>query len=95
MHRGSDKCFPFKIKKSKEKGRYMVAVRDIPALDIILVERAAACGPKLVNTPVCVECLADVSVTGEDYIKCQQCHLPFCSEKCKSVKIMHTRQVRN
>ena len=38
----------------------MVAVRDITALETILVERAAASGPKLAHPAVCVECLASV-----------------------------------
>ena len=41
-------------------GRFMVAVRDITALETILVERAAASGPKLAHPAVCVECLASV-----------------------------------
>ena len=39
-------------------GRYMVALRDIAALETILEERAAASGPKLCHAAVCVECLA-------------------------------------
>ena len=38
----------------------MVATRDIAALDTVLAERAAACGPKLRHPAVCVECLAEV-----------------------------------
>ena len=38
----------------------MVAVRDIAALETILVEKAAASGPKLAHPAVCVECLASV-----------------------------------
>ena len=38
----------------------MLAVRDIAALETILVERAAASGPKLAHPAVCVECLASV-----------------------------------
>ena len=38
----------------------MVATRDIAALDTVLTERAAACGPKLRHPAVCVECLAEV-----------------------------------
>ena len=41
-------------------GRFMVAVRDIAALETILVEKAAASGPKLAHPAVCVECLASV-----------------------------------
>ena len=40
----------------------MVATRDISALEVILSERAAAVGPKLCHSPVCVECLAEVDL---------------------------------
>ena len=60
VHRPSDTCFPFRISRSAAAGRYMVATRDIAALDTILAERAAACGPKLRHPAVCVECLAEV-----------------------------------
>ena len=69
----------------------MVAVRDIPALDVILVEKAAACGPKLVNSPVCVECLADVNINSK-YVSCRQCRLPFCSDKCRTSRVLHTKK---
>ena len=67
----------------------MVAVRDIPAMDVILVEKAAACGPKLVNSPVCVECLADVNIDSK-YVFCHRCSLPFCSDKCRTSRVLHT-----
>ena len=69
----------------------MVAVRDIPALDVILVEKAAACGPKLVNSPVCVECLADVNIKSK-YVSCNRCGLPFCSDKCRTSRVLHTKK---
>ena len=56
----------------------MVAVRDIEALETILEERAAACGPKLQHCPVCVECFQDV----DKCVQCPRCHLPFCSNRC-------------
>ena len=58
----------------------MVAVRDIEALETILEERAAACGPKLQHSPVCVECFQDVDMSECD--QCPRCHLPFCSTHC-------------
>ena len=69
----------------------MVAVRDIPAMDVILVEKAAACGPKLVNSPVCVECLADVNIDSK-YVFCHRCSLPFCSDKCRTSRVLHTKR---
>jgi len=82
-----DTCF--QIKQSKDKGRYMVATRDIPALDVILVEKAAACGPKLSHTPVCVECFSDININS--YVPCHVCGLPFCSEKCRKARDQHTK----
>ena len=66
----------------------MVAVRDIEALETILEERAAACGPKLQHSAVCVECFQDVDMSDCD--QCPQCHLPFCSNTC-----LHSRQLHD
>ena len=53
-------------------GRFMVAVRDIAALETILVERAAACGPKLQHSLVCVECSkADTSEYSWFIVNCE------------------------
>ena len=67
----------------------MVATRDIAALEIILVEKAAACGPKLSHTPVCVECFSEIDV--DSYVPCNLCGLPFCSEKCRKSRELHTK----
>ena len=70
-------------------GRYMVALRDIAALETILEERAAASGPKLCHAAVCVECLASVD-TSALYVSCASCGLPFCSERCRAARACHT-----
>ena len=67
----------------------MVAVRDISALETILVERAAASGPKLSHPAVCVECLALVDISAP-FISCASCGLPFCSARCRTLKRLHT-----
>ena len=69
-------------------GRYMVAIRDISALELILSEKAAAVGPKLVQPAVCVSCLAQLdSAEGHS---CPRCSVPLCSEDCEGG--LHTAQ---
>ena len=63
-------------------GRYMVATRDISALELILSEKAAAVGPKLVQPAVCVSCLAELEREGHSH-SCPHCCLPLCSEACE------------
>ena len=69
----------------------MVAVRDISALETILVERAAASGPKLAHPAVCVECLASVDISAT-FITCGPCGLPFCSAGCRALRRLHTNK---
>jgi len=87
VHRPADQCFPFAIRSSPDVGRYMVAVTDIAALDTILVERAAALGPKLKNKAVCLECSNEVDL--DNYIACKQCGLPFCCQECRQARVLH------
>jgi len=87
VHRPANQCFFFAIKSAPTVGRYMVALRDIAALDTILVERAAALGPKLKNKTVCLECSAEVDI--DSYIPCKKCGLPFCSEGCRKARVLH------
>jgi len=87
VHRPADQCFFFAIKSAPAVGRYMVATRDIAALDTILVERAAALGPKLRNKAVCLECSADLDL--DDYVPCKKCGLPFCSDTCRKARVLH------
>ena len=72
-------------------GRYMVATRNISALEVILSEVAAAVGPKLEHDPVCVECLAELD-TRHQLISCPLCGLPFCSVKCRDSRRLHSAE---
>ena len=69
----------------------MVATRDISALEVILSERAAAVGPKLCHSPVCVECLAEVDLDS-DLVTCSKCGLPFCSVTCRDSRTLHSAE---
>merc|ERR1719474_888355 len=42
----SDRCLPFAIVASPDKGRYVVATRDIEPLELLIDDTAAAIGPK-------------------------------------------------
>ena len=61
-------------------GRYMVATRDISALELILSEKAAAVGPKLSHPAVCVSCLAELE---QEFSTCPHCGLPLCRAGCE------------
>jgi len=77
-HRPGNTCLPFTIARCPDKGRYVVATRDIEPLEVIIEDQAASLGPKQLTRPVCLSCLAPVS--GE--YACESCNYPFCSSGC-------------
>ena len=68
----------------------MVATRDVSALEVLLTEEAAAVGPKLQHSWVCVECLADLNSTDCSLVFCSKCRLPFCSAHCRASSKLHS-----
>lgn len=66
-------CRPFKIERSDDLGRYLVATRDIPARSVIFIENPLVIGPKWCisddddkNTPYfpCVGCFKSTPING-------------------------------
>ena len=76
----------FSILDSSSAGRYMVATKDISALDLILKEEAAVLGPKLHHKPVCLECFEEVKL--DTFVACKMCGLPFCSVLCRQAGVI-------
>jgi len=80
VHRPKDYCFPFKVMRRPEVGRYVVATRDVAPSEIILEENPAVFGPEHDTPPVCLECLTAV----DGSFTCAKCGLPLCGEECAS-----------
>jgi len=70
----------FAIVDVPEKGRCLVAARDLDPLEIVLWDRAAVVAPHHSSPTVCVECLAGVK--GE-VVPCGQCGAALCGEGCQ------------
>ena len=54
-------CFPYRVSNGdEERGRCLVATRDIQAGEVIFVEEPITVGPLHDTKPVCLGCLAEV-----------------------------------
>lgn len=88
-------CRPFKIERSDELGRYLVASRDIPAKSIIFVEPPLVIGPKWCISDVeksqlsfpCVGCFRPTSIRENRCPKYLNRFTPMSISKCKLVFI--------
>ncbi|XP_040575619.1 SET domain-containing protein SmydA-8 isoform X1 [Lepeophtheirus salmonis] len=79
IHRHTDRCFPFIVRKSKSFGRYMIAARDINPLELILSEQPAVVGPYSKKLPGCLNCFRLV----DDSYHCSKCGVPVCDKECE------------
>ena len=62
IHRSKEGlCRPFRVRYRQGVGKYLVATRNISALEIILEEKPAAFGPDHDTKPVCLECHSLIS----------------------------------
>ena len=62
-------------------GRYLVAVRDIQAGEVLLAEEPLQWGPNNTNSVlVCVGCCRSLPVS-----QCPACLLPVCSQECQQL----------
>ena len=68
----------FAIRESEEKGRHVVAVRDIPAGELILEDRPLIVSPHTRSRAQCLECARLVSGT----FLCPACNFPMCGPVC-------------
>ena len=70
-------CLPVRVEYREGVGNCMVATKDIPPGQTILLDTPAVWGPNLKSAPQCVNCLAPWQGT-----TCQECRFPVCSEEC-------------
>ena len=71
----------FTITTMEGVGRCLVAARDIPALEEILVDQPALVAPYYDPQPLCLECLRKTDGT----VSCASCGLPLCGrEECEA-----------
>ena len=78
VHRPENFCFPFMVEQKPGVGRFVVAVRDIEALELVMWDNAAALGPRMGCPPCCLQCLKPV----DGSFVCPACSWPMCSEQC-------------
>ena len=71
-------CLPYKIMFTKEKGRVVVATRDIKPLELIMSDEPFIIGPSRQQQLVCVECLLPV----DGKVRCPDCNFPLCKLDC-------------
>ncbi|TRY80802.1 hypothetical protein TCAL_15442, partial [Tigriopus californicus] len=55
-HKNECKLLPYKVEKSAELGRFLVATRDIKKGDAIFKEAPLVLGPVAQTLPVCLAC---------------------------------------
>ena len=84
----------FTIQKSEEKGRHVVAVRDIAAGDLALVDVPLLLSPHTKSRAQCLECARWVgggvsrliyliiSRLVDGTFLCPKCNFPMCSQEC-------------
>ncbi|TRY61876.1 hypothetical protein TCAL_03170 [Tigriopus californicus] len=77
----------FKLVQNPEKGRILVADRDIPTSQLILEEPPCALGPQVdVDKLVCLSCFIEI----DGRFQCSLCSIPMCSKECASDSIHQT-----
>ena len=70
-------CQPFKLIHG-DKGRYLVATRDISPLETVLTDQPSVVGPPAVTAPVCLECLTPLCSVEAGVVECSLCSAPLC-----------------
>jgi len=80
LHRPDNFCFPFKVEFKKNKGRVLVATREIQPLELIMWDEAAVAGPRMGGHPVCLNCLKPAKKESV----CSKCAWPVCNDDCEN-----------
>jgi SET domain len=87
VHRPEGFCFPFMVEQRPERGRCLVAVRDIEPLELVLWDSAAAMGPRMGSATVCLQCLKALppakNKEEEKKQRCSACGWPVCGPDCE------------
>nr|ACO14686.1 msta, isoform A [Caligus clemensi] len=82
LHSGdkTSSCFPYRVTKSHQVGRFLVASRKILRGEIIFQELPGIVGPNpVVSSPICVACYKQVGPRSS----CPKCGFPLCEESCE------------
>lgn len=85
------KCSSFRVEVNDTLGRHLIATRDIKQGEMILKEKPAIVGPKIVSYPVCLTCYKKLKPEKQpdgkvDFYKCKSCGWPMCNFICETGK---------
>lgn len=80
LHRPEGFCGAFRVEQKEGVGRYIVATRNLEALELVMYDSAAAMGPRMGSAPVCLQCLKAV----DGKYRCGGCGWPMCDNKCQN-----------
>lgn len=73
-------CLAWRVEHRPDKGRVMVAVRDIPALGLVIQDSPVGLAPIVDSEPMCLQCFRLLAAQAKVYT-CQ-CGFQLCSEEC-------------
>ncbi|KAF2365894.1 Zinc finger MYND-type [Trinorchestia longiramus] len=75
-------CKPWKLSKSPDRGRFLIATRDIAPGELLLCDSPILIGPKQITEPVCLGCYRPV----EGRYCCKKCGFPMCDSDCEQAE---------
>ena len=70
--------FPIRIKHTTEKGRTLIATRNVSAGELLFSESALISGPAKGNSNCCIRCFKRI----KNSEVCIKCGYPTCAERC-------------
>lgn len=78
-------CKPYKIERTDEMGRYMVASRDIKPGELIIKESPVVIGPRIDSVPLCLGCYKTATTVDSKPRLCSKCNVaPICCPECEA-----------
>ncbi|XP_071747196.1 histone-lysine N-methyltransferase Smyd1 [Lepeophtheirus salmonis] len=82
-------CPIYEVVSSEDptRGRYVLALRDIKAGEIVVKDEPFVVVPSMKSLPVCIQCFKSYAM--KEIPKCDSCGFPLCEEKeeCDSLKL--------
>ncbi|EZA57735.1 SET domain-containing protein SmydA-8 isoform X1 [Ooceraea biroi] len=73
----------YKVLRSDQVGRYMVASRELQAGEEIVTEMPFIVGPKACTYPLCLSCYSPWPPSPNNKRLCSRCGWPVCGEECE------------
>ncbi|XP_023343693.1 potential protein lysine methyltransferase SET5 [Eurytemora carolleeae] len=89
IHKYDKKCSPIRVRVDDEKGKCLIATRDIKPLEVILKESPILVSPYTKTKPLCLGCYRKVDLS----FCCQNCGFPLCNDKC-GLQSYHTAECK-